>query len=432
MSQVDKLAAPLAYMGVSRLVACIAIRVGNGIFSQGLQMRRNIKYLAFVALLLIGVGVGVKFYSGSSAPKPEAPKAVEAGASGELTLDLNEKQVASIKIGQVDIASFVLERQAVGNIDFNQNLLTQVFTPYQGRIINAYPNIGDRVEKDQVLFTIDSPDLLAAESTLIAAAGVLKLQNRTLTRAEKMKAFGGASQQAVDQSTSDQQTAEGALKSARDAVRIFGKTEEEIDKIILDRKADPRLVVKSPMTGYVTTRNAAPGLFVQPGVAPPPFTVADLSTMWMFANVPESETPFLRVGQKVKTRVGAFPDREFDGEITVLGPSVDPNTRRVFVRSEIADPEHLLRAGMFANFTISVGNSVDSLAVPQSAVVREGDGSMTVWVTKDRRRFIRRTVKVGHKQDAVDEIVEGLQRGEQIVSEGAVFLSNKLAGGAPD
>jgi cobalt-zinc-cadmium efflux system membrane fusion protein len=171
---------------------------------------------------------------------------------------------------------------------------------------------------------------------------------------------------------------------------------------------------------------------VQPGVAPPPFTVADLSTMWMFANVPESETPFLRVGQKIKARVAAFPEREFDGVVTVLGPSVDPNTRRVFVRSEIADPEHLLRAGMFANFTISVGSSADSTAVPQSAVVREGDGTMTVWVTKDRKRFMRKTVKIGHIQDGLDEILDGVRQGEQVVSDGAIFLSNKFAGGAPD
>ena len=395
-------------------------------------MRRNFTYLAFVALLLIGVGLGVKYYSGTSAPKTAESSKAAGEASGELAVDLNDKQAASVKVDKVGSANFVLERQAVGNIDFNQNMLTQVFTPYQGRIINAYPNVGDKVEKDQVLFTIDSPDLLAAESTLIAAAGVLKLQNRTLTRAEKMKAFGGASQQLVDQSTSDQMTAEGALKSARDAVRIFGKTDDEIDKIIAERKADPRLVVKSPMTGYVTTRTAAPGLFVQPGVAPPPFTVADLSTMWMFANVPESGAPDLRVGQKVKTRVAAYPDRDFDGEITVLGPSVDPNTRRVFVRSEIADPEHLLRAGMFANFTITVGSAVNAIAVPQAAVVREGDGTMSVWTTKNGRHFIRKTVKIGQIQNDLDQIVEGLQKDEQIVTEGAVFLSNKLAGGTPD
>jgi len=395
-------------------------------------MRRNFTYLAFVALLLIGVGLGVKYYSGTSAPKTEESSKAAGEASGELAVDLNDKQAASVKVSKVGAANFVLERQAVGNIDFNQNMLTQVFTPYQGRIINAYPNVGDKVEKDQVLFTIDSPDLLSAESTLIAAAGVLKLQNRTLTRAEKMKAFGGASQQVVDQSTSDQMTAEGALKSARDAVRIFGKTDDEIDKIIAERKADPRLIVKSPMTGYVTTRTAAPGLFVQPGVAPPPFTVADLSTMWMFANVPESGAPDLRVGQKVKARVAAYPDRAFEGQVTVLGPSVDPNTRRVFVRSEISDPEHLLRAGMFANFTITVGSAVNAIAVPQSGVVREGDGTMSVWTTTNGRHFIRKTVKIGQIENDLDQIVEGLQKDEQIVTEGAVFLSNKLAGGTPD
>ncbi len=277
-------------------------------------MRRNMRYLALVVLLAIGAGVGVKIYSGWRSENPaEVSKAAE-GARSEPMLDLNEQQVASIRIDKAGSANFVPRRQAVGNIDFNQNLLVQVFTPYQGRIINAYPNIGDKVEKDQVLFTIDSPDLLAAESTLIAAAGVLKLENVTLVRAQKMKAFGGASQQAVDQSTSDQMTAEGALKSARDAVRIFGKTDAEIDKIVLERKADPTLVVKSQITGYVTTRSAAPGLFVQPGVAPPPFTVADLSIMWMFANVVESDSPLLLEAKIV------LADKAYDADKRVIEP----------------------------------------------------------------------------------------------------------------
>jgi membrane fusion protein, heavy metal efflux system len=400
-------------------------------------MRRDIKSLAlyavFAALVIAALYGGSKIYSVLSAGKPkDAEHAAPEVPPGELAVDLNEKQVGAIKLGAVGERTFVLERQAVGNIDFNQNLLVQVFTPYQGRIINAYPQIGDRVEKDQVLFTIDSPDLLSAENNLITAAGVLNLQNRTLSRQKKMVSFGGTSQQAVDQSTSDQMAAEGALKSARDAVRIFGKTGEEIDQIIAERKADPRLIVKSPITGYVTARTASPGLFVQPGVAPSPFTVADLSTMWMFANVPESEVPYLRVGQSVKARVAAYPGRDFDGKIVMVGASVDPNTRRLAVRSEISDPEHLLRANMFANFTIQVGDSVNSMAVPAAGVVREGDGSMSVWTTKDDRHFVRRTVKIGHVQDGFDEILEGLQPGERIVIEGAVFLSNKLAGGGAD
>jgi cobalt-zinc-cadmium efflux system membrane fusion protein len=410
-------------------------------------MSRIIKYTVVVVLLLVGVVGGVKVYSALRAQKPaEVSKAAATGAPAEATLDLNEKQVAAIKVEQVGSATFVPQRKAVGNIDFNQNLLVQVFTPYQGRIIEAYPNIGDKVEKGQVLFTIDSPDLLAAESALIAAAGVLKLQNVTLVRAQKMKSFGGASQQAVDQSTSDQMTAEGALKSARDAVRIFGKTDAEIDDIVAKRKADPRLIIKSPVSGFVTARNAAPGLFVQPGAAPPSssstgaaaplaiFTIGDLSTMWMFANVVESDAPLLRVGQKVSARVVAYPDREFEGKVVVLGQSVDPNSRRVFVRSEVIDPEHLLRAGMLANFTITVGERYSATAAPDPAIVREGDGAMTVWTTTDKRHFTRKTVKVGMDQNGFREIRDGLKPDELVVTDNAVFLSNAfaLAGNSPD
>ena len=410
-------------------------------------MSRIIKYAVVIALLLVGVIGGVKLYSAWRAQKPaEVSKAAEAGAPAQATLDLSEKQVAAVKIETVGSATFVPQRSAVGNIDFNQNLLVQVFTPYQGRIIEAYPNVGDKVEKDQVLFTIDSPDLLNAELALIAAAGVLRLQNVTLVRAQKMKSFGGASQQAVDQSTSDQMTAEGALKSARDAVRIFGKTDAEIDDIIARRKADPRLIIKSPVAGYVTSRNAAPGLFVQPGAAPPSssstgaaaplaiFTIGDLSTMWMFANVVENDAPLLRVGQEVKARVVAYPDREFEGKVAVLGQNVDPNSRRVFVRTDVHDPEHLLRAGMLANFTILVGDPVSATAVPDPAIVREGDGAMTVWTTTDKRHFTRKTVRVGMDQNGFREIQDGLKQGELVVTDNAVFLSNAfaLAGNSPD
>lgn len=347
--------------------------------------------------------------------------------SGPIQIELTESQAAALKAEKAVFREFSQEKQAVGSIDFNQNRLVSVFTPYQGRIISALLNVGDAVEKDQVLFTIDSPDLLTAESSLISAAGALLLQSRTLTRTKSLLKIGGISQQQVDQTTADQQAAEGALKAARDAVRIFGKSSEEIDKIVADRLADPRLVVKSPLTGTVTARAAVPGQLVQPGVAPAPFVVSDTSTMWMVANVVESDAAALHVGQEVKANISAYPGRSFDGKITVLGPSVDPITRRLFVRSEIADPEHLLRAGMFANFVIRTGDPVRALALPQAAVVREGDGSMICWVTTNFRRFTRRVVVTGQRQGDFVQIVSGLEAGETVVGEGAVFLSNQAA-----
>ena len=347
-------------------------------------------------------------------------------AADDQSVDLTEKQAAALKIGPVTSRDFVLQKTAVGTIDFNENLLVQVFSQYQGKILKAFYNIGDEVKAGDVLFTIDSPDLLQAESTLLAAAGVLELQKKVLARAVNLLKSGGSAQREVDQSTSDEQTAEGNFKAAKDAVRIFGKTDAEIDQIVNDRKVDSTLVVPSPISGRIVARNAAPGFLTQPGVAPAPFTVADLSTMWMLANVIETDAPAYKLGQHVEVTVPAYPNKVFTGRVTALGAMIDPNTHRQLVRSEIDDPEHLLRSGMFASFVIRIGDAAHSLAVPAEGVVREGDGTMTVWSTKDGRHFVKRTVTTGLAQDGWTQILSGLSPDETVVQDGAVFLSNKL------
>ena len=384
--------------------------------------------------MLMGVAVAAMLfaYGGwrwSAAARPDLATAANANAApGDASgvpaarerdsVDLSDAQLAYVKVEPVEERDFPVEKEAVGSIDFDEDMAVQVFTPYQGRIIALYAAVGDDVKKGQTLFTIDSPDLLQAESTLIAAAGVREFTTRNLARLRELY---------KTLATSDQQTAEGNLRAARDAVRLFGKTDAEIDRIIAERSADPTLVVPSPISGRVTARNAAPGLFVQPANAPAPFTIADIDTMWMLAEVAEADSPAFRVGQEVRVTLAAFPGRVFDGKITTIGASVDANTRRVMVRSVISDPQHELRSGMFANFVIRLGQPVRSPGVPADGVVREGDGTMTVWITADRRRFARRTVKIGAQHDGYRQIVEGVQLGELTATEGALFLSNALA-----
>ncbi len=357
----------------------------------------------------------------SAADRPESGR-----AAGAPVVDLSEKQAGSLKSAPVGLREFAILKTAVGTIDFNENMLVQVFSQYPGKILKAFFNLGDEVKQGDTLFTIDSPDLLQAESGLLAGAGVLELQTRTLARSTQLLRAGGSAQKDVDQATSDQQTAEGNFKAAKNAVRIFGKADEEIDQILAQRKVDSTLLVPSPISGKVIARNAAPGFLTQPGNAPPPFLVADVSTMWMLANVIETDAPAYKLGQEVEVRVPAYPDRVFNGHVTNLGAMIDPNSHRQLVRSEIDDPEHLLRSGMFASFIIRVGDPIRSLAVPAAGVVREGDGTMTVWVTGDNRRFVKRTVKVGLQQDGWTQILEGLSPAETVVTDGAVFLSNKL------
>jgi membrane fusion protein, heavy metal efflux system len=348
----------------------------------------------------------------------------------QQSVDVTDQQLAAFKVLTAEDRPFRVIKNAVGSIDFNQNMLVQAYTPNPGKIVETHLNVGDEVKRGETLFTIDSPDLLQAESTLLASAGVLALQTRTLARVKQLLQTGGGPQKDVDQATSDQQTAEGNYKAARDAVRILGKSDAEIDRIVADRKVDSILIVPSPISGRIIARNAAPGLYVQPGTAPAPYTIADLSTMWMVANVIETDAPAYRLGQAVEVRVPAYPGEVFRGHVDTLGLNIDPSTHRQLVRSVIDDPQHELRAGMLASFSIETERPHASVAVPSEAIVREGDGSMTVWVTTDHRRFTRRTVRTGLDQDGWRQILDGLSGGEQVASTGAIFLSNKFANAA--
>jgi len=428
-------------------VAIVSVFPGTASEHHPMRFNRKQSVLAIAALaavLMTAAGAYFAYFGGRPASelrdaaknayaketdaKTDANRTGGAGGSPAAdSVDLTDSQLASVKVEPVGEYEFPIEKEAVGSIDFNQEMSVQVFTPYQGRIVGLFATVGDEVKKGQTLFTIDSPDLLQAESTLIAAAGVLEFTTRNLARLKALYATKAVSQKDMEQAVSDQQTAEGNVRAGRDSVRLFGKSDAEINDIIAKRLADPILVVPSPIAGRVTARNAAPGLFVQPGNPPAPFSVADISTMWMLANVAETDSPAFKVGQQVKVRVTAFPGHEFEGRISTISSSVDPSTRRVWVRSEIADPQHELRAGMFATFVIRTGDPVRATAVPLDGVVREGDGTMTVWVTADRRRFTRRIVKIGLQRNGYRQVLEGLQPGELVATEGALFLSNTLA-----
>jgi cobalt-zinc-cadmium efflux system membrane fusion protein len=369
--------------------------------------------------------------TGCSSARGDAQADTTSSASGpnnpqQGTVELSGSQLQAIKIEPVGTYPFPVENDTVGNIDFDEDLSVQVFPPYQGTIIDAFAEVGNDVKKDQPLYTIKSPDLIQAESTLIGAAATFELNNKELSRAKNLSGTNGVSVRELEQATSDQQTAEGALKAARDAVRVFGKTDAEIDQMISSRKIDPALVVHSPISGRITARNAQPGFFVQPGGATAPYSVADVTIKWMLASVLEADIPHFQLGQPVHAQVMAYPNRAFRGRVSKIYATADPNTHRVTIRSEISDPKNELYPGMLANFVIRLQPPMESMAIPENGVVREGDGTMTAWVTTDRRHFSQRIVKISLRRDGKVQILEGLQRGELVVSDGAIFLSNML------
>jgi cobalt-zinc-cadmium efflux system membrane fusion protein len=429
-------------MGFGRVPVArwLAVAAKRSVLEFRLTTQRWLTVSATISLIAIGsVGAWTSgiFVGAAIAPDAAAqsqPTANPAPSSGAAVtgpiLQLNEKQLDLIKVAPVGEHVFPVQQQAVGSIDFNEDLWVQVFPPYQGRIISPLVDIGDDVEKGQPLFTIDSPDLIQAESTLIGAAATYDQNNKELIRAQRLyntQGTGGIAEKDLEAAVQGKLSAEGALKAARDAVRVFGKTEAEINGMVAKRQIDPALVTKSPIAGRITARNAQPGLFVQPGTAPAPYAVADISTMLMVANIPEIDTASIKLGQAVKVSVMARPGHAYEGKITTLFPNVDPNLHTLLVRSLIKDPRHELRSGMFARFVIVTADPVTATAVPVNGVVREGDGTMTVWVTSDRRHFAQRQVKIGLMNEGYHQILDGLSQGELVVIEGAVFLDNMLS-----
>ncbi len=362
-------------------------------------------------------------------PKTRTPpdtKPIPDSQPSDPNVELTSSQLGAIKIAPVGTYQFPVDKETVGNISFADDLSVQVFPSFQGKIIKCLAQLGDHVQKAQPLYTIESPDLIQAESNLIGAAATLDLTSKELTRAKELDGTSGVSQRELEQAISDQQTAEGTLKADRDAVRVFGKTDAEMDQMIASRKIDPALVVRSPISGEVTSFNAPQGYLVQPGNPPAPFTVTNISVKWMLADVMESDIPLFRLGQPVEVRVMAYPDHALHGKISKIYASVDPDTHRTTIRSEIADPRNALRAGMLANFVINVHKPVEAVAISANGVVREPDGTMTAWVTVDRRHFSQRIIKIGLRTDDRVEVLDGLRTGELVVTDGAVFLSNML------
>lgn len=211
--------------------------------------------------------------------------------------------------------------------------------------------------------------------------------------------------------------------------KMFVELGDQVQKgqaLYLIETGTTHLPVASPISGQIAAINVSPGTSVQPGRDPAPCSVADVSTKWLLANVPEIDIPFYHPGGAVKATVPAYPNRIFKGEVLKMYPDVDPNTRRATVRCEISDTNNLLRAGMLANFITQAQKPVESIAIPANGVVRESDGTMTAWVTSDRNHFEQRVVKIGLQNGKMDQILSGLQRGELVVTDGAIFLDNML------
>lgn len=393
-------------------------------------------WAAFGALLFAALCAGVP---GAGHAQAVAPAAQSAAASRVFKPTAN--QLAALRIAEVARHRFRTEQVTDGKIAVDNDRATPVYSPFSGRVTQVLAAVGDSVQKGQPLLAIQASefvqgqsDLLAAQSGLAAARAQRVLAQNMEQRKHALFDAKAGSLQDWQQSQSDltvaqgnARTAEAALAAVRNRLAILGKSDAEIDALGHAEKMDPVAYLTAPIAGTITDKQVGVGQYLQAGAAPPPYTVGDLSTVWLVANVRESDAPFVKKGQTVEVRVGALPERVFTARVTFVSPLLDPATHRMAVRAEISNPEGMLKPEMFASIQFVGDGRGASPAVPESGVIYEG-AEAHVWILGADGALSLRRIRPGRSADGLLEALEGVVPGEKVVAAGALFIDRAAQG----
>jgi membrane fusion protein, heavy metal efflux system len=314
----------------------------------GLPARSLLAFALSVAALLQG---GCQ-RSGSVPAEP-------AAAPQARSIELAAGQLGAIRIEAVQSQGFAVESEMAGSVSFDED-----------------------------------PSVVQAESNLLTASANFEMSHRELVRVQGLGEANGIAPKEYEGALAAQQIAAATLRAARDAVRVLGVSDAQVDRLVSAHHFDA--VETNP------------------------------HKKWVVVNLPESDSPWVRPDQKLRVQVPAYPDRWYPGSVSRVYSTIDPGTHRIALRALIEDPRNDLRAGMLATVVIRFTDPVQAVAIPTTAVVREGDGSMITWVTTDRHHFTVRPVKLGLESQGHYQVLDGLKADELIVAEGGVFLSNLL------
>ncbi len=316
--------------------------------------------------------------------KPRKDQGVPGLAPVELSTE--RIQLAGIRTAKVEVRTLASELRTVGTLAAPEDGLARIPTRFAGWIEQVFVNqTGDRVEKGQVLATIYSPELLTAQQEFLTA--------------RRWTAQPGSPGAALE-------------ADARRKLELLGVSEPEIAEVEKTGVPLRAMKLRSPARGVVTLRAAVPGLYVQPGAEL--FQVADLSRVWLLADVYEAEIGRVALGQSARLSLVAYPGEAFTGKVQFISPTLDSQTRTLRVRLDFKNPGLRLKPGMFGDVTLDLG-SAQGLVVPAEALVDTGDHQY-VFLARDAGRFEPRRVKAGRRHGPDVQILEGVSPGDVVVT----------------
>jgi membrane fusion protein, copper/silver efflux system len=328
---------------------------------------------------------------------------VQEVAPGTVQITPERQQLIGVKIGPVEMRPLEKVIRTVGRVDYDEKRIVTVSLKIGGWIEDLYVDFTGRfVRKGEPLLTIYSPELVSTQEEYLVALQAKK----SLTKSPFPEVAGSG---------------DSIAESAKRRLKLWDITDEEIQKLEESGKSKKTLTLYSPFSGFVLEKSAYKGMNVMPGAAL--FKLADLSVVWLIADIYEYELPFIRLGQQASVQLSYTPGEIFTGKAIYIYPSLNPETRTAKVRFELPNPHGKLKPEMYANVEIKV-HLGQKLTVPEGAIIDTGLRQLAI-IDKGNGYFEPREVKVGAKVDNYYEVIKGLKAGERVVTSANFLIDSE-------
>jgi cobalt-zinc-cadmium efflux system membrane fusion protein len=276
---------------------------------------------------------------------------------------------------------------------------------------------GEVVRKGQSMLYVASPDYAQMRTNYLKARDLLSLAEKNYARSEELYAHGAISQADLLQAESTRNQAKADFEAAQQALKVLGVQDLES---LLKGPPSPEIPVLAPIAGEVVERLVGPGQVVQSG-ATQCFTISNMSTVWVLANVYEHDLGYVKEGDPVSIRTDAYPT-VFRGKISYIAPALDPASRTLQVRIVTENPDGKLKKDLYVTATVQAGVMENALTVPDAAVLRTTENQPFVYVATGTNEFAQRLVRIGDSLGGRTHILGGLQPGERVAADGSLFL----------
>ena len=368
--------------------------------------------------MLIALELSVLIFIAACSPKTESPPTPSVTASN---VKLTPAQGRNLRLYKVAQSTFRKTVETTGVVDFDNDQATSVLSPISGPVSRLSVSLGQKVKKGEPLATVDSPDFAAAISAYQKALATAKT-NRHLADLDKdLLEHNGVAQKEAAQAETDAANAEADRDAALQELLSLNVPEQAIKGIQRGLPiSHAEATIRSPVAGTVVEKLITPGQLLAAGTTPC-FTVADLSRLWVMAQIFGSDLASVRLGDSAEVTSGTGSN-SFSGKVDNISALVDPDTRSVPVRVVVDNPGDLLKKQMYVWVRIRSRAESSGLLIPVSAVLRDEENLPFVYVVESDADFARRHVTLGNRTGDQYVIPEGLAAGERIVVEGGLFL----------